>query len=126
MLRLDAEEAEARRSRQADGVPADVAVRYLRELATTWHKAEGGPGRRMLAQALFERIEALGFREATLRLTDTALAHGFAAIIPERLDLTVGYGRGERGSPSLTQQPPTFLMINRTPQESLPAVALSA
>jgi hypothetical protein len=69
---------------------------YLRDLATTWHKAEGGAGRRILAEALFERIDALGFREATLLLTDTAIAHGFAEVIPERIDLTVGYGRGER------------------------------
>jgi DNA invertase Pin-like site-specific DNA recombinase len=96
MARLDGEERKAREVRQAAGVPADVAVRYLRDLATTWRKAEGGSGRRMLAEALFERIEARGFREATLRLTDTAIAHGFAAVIPERLELTVGYGRGER------------------------------
>jgi hypothetical protein len=76
-----------------------VAVRYLRDLAATWHKAEGGWGRRMVAEALFERIDARGFREATLRLTDTAIAHGFAAVIPERLELTVGYGRGERSQP---------------------------
>ena len=96
MARLDLEEAEARRPLQPDGIPADVAVGYLRELDVTWRKAEGGPGRRMLAEALFERIDALGFREATLRLTEEALAHGFAAVIPDRLDLTVGYGRGER------------------------------
>jgi hypothetical protein len=96
MARLDSEEREAHQAHQAAGIPADVAVGYLRELATTWRKAEGGPGRRMLAEALFERIDARGFREATLRLSDTAIAHGFAAVIPERLELTVGYGRGER------------------------------
>jgi DNA invertase Pin-like site-specific DNA recombinase len=96
MAQLDRDEAEARRPREADGVPVDVAVRYLRELATTWRKAEGGVGRRMLAEALFEWIGAQGFREATLRLTETAIAHGFATVIPERLELTVGYGRGER------------------------------
>ena len=96
MTRLDREEAEARQLHQVDGVPADVAVRYLRELATTWRKADGGPGRRMLAESLFSRIDAAGFREATLRLTNSAIAHGFASVIPERLELTVGYGRGER------------------------------
>jgi hypothetical protein len=98
MACLDAEEMEARRPVQPDGIPAEVAVGYLRDLATTWRKAEGGPGRRMLAEALFERIDALGFREATLRLTGEALAHGFASVISERLDLSVGYGRGERFS----------------------------
>jgi hypothetical protein len=95
MTRL-AEEREARRSREVDGVPADVAVRYLRELPTTWKKADGGPGRRMLAEALFSRIEVLGAREATTHLTDEAVAYGFAAVIPDRIDVTVGNGRGER------------------------------
>lgn len=96
MSRLDAEEAEASRPREASGVSADVAVRYLRDLAQTWEAADGGPGRRMLAEALFERIDALGFRETTLRLSDIAIAHGFAAVIPDRLEVTVGNGRGER------------------------------
>lgn len=96
MSRLDQEETEAKRPRATEGVPAELAVQYLRELATTWQRAAGGPGRRLLAEALFERIDATGFREATLRLTDTAIAHGFAAVIPERLQLSVGYGRGER------------------------------
>jgi hypothetical protein len=97
-IRLDAEEREARRPRDVEGVPADVAVRYLRELATTWKKADGGPGRRMLAEALFSRIEVLGARQATIHLTDAAVAYGFAAAIPDRLDVTVGNGRGERNS----------------------------
>ena len=50
----------------------------------------------MLAEALFERIDVLGAREATIQLADTAVAYGFAAAIPDRLDVTVGYGRGER------------------------------
>jgi DNA invertase Pin-like site-specific DNA recombinase len=98
MARLDAEQQEASRPREVEGVPADVAVRYLRELSKTWAKADGGPGRRMLAEALFERIEVLGAREATIHLTDAAVAYGFAAAIPDRLDVTVGYGRGERNS----------------------------
>jgi hypothetical protein len=96
MDRLDADERLARQPRDPGGIPADVAVRYLRELADTWEAADGGPGRRMLAEALFERIEAQGFRETTLRLTDTAIAHGFAEVLSDRLEVTVGYGRGER------------------------------
>jgi len=96
MARLDREEAAARRVREPDGVPADIAVRYLRELGTTWRRSEGGQGRRMLAEALFERIEAKGLREMTLKLTDTAMAHGFGTALPARSELIVGYGRGER------------------------------
>ena len=96
MARLDADEAEAHRPHQLEGVPANTAVRYLRDLPETWRRADGGPGRRMLAEALFGRIDFLGFKEANIRLTDLAVAHGFAAAIPDRLTVTVGYGRGER------------------------------
>jgi len=102
MARLEAEEHEARRPRQVDGVSADVAVRYLRELSTAWQKADGGPGRRMLAEALFSRIEVLGAREATIHLTNVAVAHGFAAAIPNQIVVVVGNGRGERSQPSGT------------------------
>lgn len=96
MKRLDREEAQANQPRETDGVPAADAVRYLEDLAGTWRATEGGKGRQMLAEALFEGIDARGFRELTLHLTEAAIAHGFGAVIPERLDLTVGYGRGER------------------------------
>ena len=49
-----------------------------------------------VAEALFSRIEVLGAREATINLTDAAVPHGFAAAIPDRLEVIVGYGRGER------------------------------
>jgi hypothetical protein len=44
-------------------------------------------------------VDVLGFREMVLRLTPEAVAHGFHEVIPDRLDLTVGYGRGERVGP---------------------------
>jgi hypothetical protein len=96
MERLDREEAEAQAPREGSGVPPAAAVRYLRGLAKTWRLADRGTGRKMLADALFEVVDVLGFREMTLRLTPDAVAHGFHEVIPERLDLTVGYGRGER------------------------------
>ena len=90
--------ASTRRSRKP------VAPVRLKECLPTWQCAicgscprrGRGPGRRMLAESLFERIDVLSFREATIRLTDSAVAHGFAAAIPERLEVTVGNGRGER------------------------------
>jgi hypothetical protein len=114
MARLDADEREARRPREVEGVPADVVVRYLRELATTWRKADGGPGRRMVAEDLFSRIEALGAREATIHLTDAAVAHGFAAAIPDRLDVTVGSGRGE-GARADTPSPILLIPVINVP-----------
>ena len=79
----------------------------------------------MLANALFERVNVREFRDVTVRLTDEAIAHGFAAVLPETFGISVS-GRGERASASLTQQSLRFVMINRTPRESLPATARSA
>lgn len=95
MARLDVEEVDARQERLVTGVPREKAVQYLSDLGRTWEAADGGPGRKALAQALFVRIEVRGFREVTLRLTDSAIAHGFGSVLPERFGLSVN-GRGER------------------------------
>ncbi len=95
MHRLDGEDAAARQPRNADAVPADVAVGYLRELPATWQKAAGGPGRQLTADALFDRIEVLGLREATVHLSRHAVSHGLAAALPEEFGISVN-GRGER------------------------------
>ncbi|HWH37099.1 MAG TPA: recombinase family protein [Candidatus Limnocylindrales bacterium] len=99
MARLDREQVAAEQPVESEGIDAGDARRYLEQLADTWQALEHEPGRgrRMLAEALFERIEALGFREATVHLTETAARHGLAAVLPSRLELAIsGYGRGER------------------------------
>ena len=73
----------------------------------------------MLASALFCRIEVLGLQEATVHITDDAVRHGVAGALPAEVAISVS-GRGERARASLTQQSLRFLMINRTPRESLP------
>jgi DNA invertase Pin-like site-specific DNA recombinase len=95
MRSLDAEEARAHQPREEEGVPADVAVRYLQELPLTWARAAGGTGRQLVADALFERIEVLGFTEATAHLSDHAVRHGLADVLPEEFGISVS-GRGER------------------------------
>jgi hypothetical protein len=50
----------------------------------------------MVARSVFERLEASGFRELKVHLTEEARAHAFAAAIPEQFTASVGYGRGER------------------------------
>ncbi len=95
MVRLDSDEREATAERIAEGVPPADAVRYLRELSTTWEAADGGQGRQMLAEALFKRVDVRGFREVTLRLTDEAAAPGFGAALPAQFRISVS-GRGER------------------------------
>jgi DNA invertase Pin-like site-specific DNA recombinase len=95
MRRLDAEAAAAiPQPAGADPVPADVAVRYLRDLPATW-RAATGQGRAQLAGALFERIDVLGLREATVHLSGHAVRHGIGAALPVELGISVN-GRGER------------------------------
>ncbi len=95
MRRLDGEEAAARQPRVEEGVPADVALRYLRELPETWARRPEARGAQLLADALFERIEVLGLREATAHLSEHAVRHGLAAVLPEEFGISVS-GRGER------------------------------
>jgi hypothetical protein len=52
----------------------------------------------MVARSVFERLEASGFRELKVHLTEEARAHAFAAAVPEHFTVSVGYGRGERTS----------------------------
>ena len=73
MASLDREESAADNPMPTEAIPADVAVRYVRELPETWRKAEGGSGRQLLASALFSRIEVLGIREATVHLSAHAV-----------------------------------------------------
>ncbi len=122
MARLDREEAAAREPRPTEAVPPDVAVRYLSELPETWRKAETGTGRKLLASALFERIDVLGLREATVYLTAHAARHGLAAVLPETVGISVN-GRGERrrtASKQLNVPAPLPLTIELTGTERWP------
>jgi len=95
MAGLDRDQAALQIPQPAAPVPADVAVRFLAELPKTWAKAKGGQGRAMLATALFDRIDVLGMREATVHLSAHAVRHGLAAVLPAELRIPVS-GRGER------------------------------
>lgn len=95
MRALDAREAVAGSGDAEESIrPAD-AVRFLQDLPTTWEAAAGGQGRRLLARALFDRIDVLGIREAVVHLSDHAVRHGMAAVLPAQLGISVN-GRGER------------------------------
>ena len=127
MRKLDAEEQAAKDTRP-QMIPATEVVAYLKSLPETWDRATVGRGRRMLAETLFSGVRALGFREIEFELTPLGAALGLAEVLPPGgLELRVsGYGRGERASASLTQQPLRFLMINRTPREAPPCDGTNA
>jgi hypothetical protein len=119
MARLDAEAAAAvvRPSRMP---PAAEARAYLESLPDLWVETSDA-GRKAIAEAVFERIDVLGVTDYTFTLTAHAKARGWdAAFGAGVVAVKEGRsGRGERASASLTQQSLRFVMINRTPRESL-------
>ncbi len=95
MVRLDQEQSAAENRNSPETIPADVAIRYVQNLPETWRTAEGGPGRQLLASALFDRIDVLGIQEAIVHLSAHAVRHGLATALPAEVGILVS-GRGER------------------------------
>jgi len=119
--RLDAEEEEAKSN--ADGAPtAAQALAWLQDLPALWASADAS-GRRLLAEAVFERIDVLGIACAEITPTPEAESRGRsdASGEPVVLSAKVKTGRGERDSPFVTHVPPrpSFTMVNRTPAPRL-------
>ncbi len=96
MARLDTEEAEARRP--AKTIDPKTSLAYLTDLPSLWQ--ETAPERhRGLAEAMFERIEVLGTKEAIVHPTSEAEAHGWRELWGNAVltaDYRSRYGRGER------------------------------
>ena len=76
MRALDQEEHRARGA-SADGPTAEEATEFLRKLPELWDEAEPS-GRKLLAEALFERIDVLGAGKAKLHPSASAQAQGWA------------------------------------------------
>jgi hypothetical protein len=75
MRALDQEERQAKAA-QADGPTPEEAVESLRELPKLWDDAEPS-GRRLLAEALLDRIDVLGARKVRLHPSASAKAQGW-------------------------------------------------
>ena len=91
MRRLDREEADAKSIVAAGPTRAEAAA-YLRDLARLWDDADGS-GRKLLAEALFDRIEVLGAHRVNLHPSPSATAQGWAeAWNGARLVVVVGEG----------------------------------
>ena len=96
MARLDAEEAEVRA--RDDSITPDQAVAWLQNLPVLWHAADDS-GRRMLTEAIFEKVEVLGVQSMRIHPTPEADAHGWSVAFgtePRLLNWFSTYGRGER------------------------------
>jgi len=98
---------------------AAEAREYLESLPNLWAKTSDA-GRHAIAEAVFERIDVLGVTDYTFTLTAQAKARGWDAAFGAGVVRTKEgrSGRGERDSPSLTQRPGGFLLINRTARQS--------
>ncbi len=75
MRSLDQQERQAKTAR-ADGPTPEEAVESLRELPELWDDAEPS-GRRLLAEALLDRIDVLGARKVKLHPSASAKAQGW-------------------------------------------------
>jgi hypothetical protein len=117
--RLSLEEADAHKT-GAPSLTARQIAESLADLQTLFGDAEP-PTQHRIVQALFDQVEVLGPNEVWLYPSVEAEARGWAAAMSGEFRIESKTGRGERASPSLTQQSLRFLMINRTPRESLPA-----
>ena len=75
----------------------EQTLAWLRDLPALWHAAEPS-GRRLLAEAVFERIDVLGIGIAEITPTPEADAHGWSDAFGEPVVLSVNLktGRGER------------------------------
>jgi hypothetical protein len=76
MARLDEEEAAARQ-KGPEGPTAAEAVGWLRDLPKLWEQADGS-GRKLLAEAMFERVDVLGVQKVRIHPTPTAVRYGWA------------------------------------------------
>lgn len=96
MARLDAEENEARAA--AKSLDTRTALAYLADLPRLW-KDTPPERHRNLAEAMFERIEVLGTKEAIIHPSPEAEAHGWREVWGSAIlgaNHRGGYGRGER------------------------------
>ena len=119
---LDERESEAKASTRV--VEPSEALAWLRDLPALWAAADDS-GRRLLTEAIFEKVEVLGVQSVTIHPTPEAGAHGWSDAfgtlppLPSAGRASRTDGRGERDSPSRTQRPGPFLLINRTrPREA--------
>ena len=79
----------------ADGITAERAVAWLRELSATWRAAEVPAEKADLLHAIYDRIVVAGRRIVSVRLTPSAYAPGFALALPEEVAVArpTGVGR---------------------------------
>jgi len=108
---LRPKEANARASTEV--VSATEAVAWLRDLPALWTAADD-TGRRLLTEAIFEKVEVLGVQSVTIHPTAEADAHGWSdafGSVPLQLNAGRAFstsGRGERDSPATTDLPITM------------------
>jgi hypothetical protein len=99
MSRLDAEEAAARATLKV--VSAAEAATWLHDLPALWTAADN-TGRRLLTEAIFEKVRVLGVQSVTIHPTPEADAHGWSEAfgsVPLLLNAGRAFstdGRGER------------------------------
>ena len=98
MNRLDEEERIAREPSGAQPLTAGEVLEYARSLPRLWAEA-GSSGRQALTQALFGRLDVLGYQHLEFELSADAIDLGLDAALPHAIELereVREFGRGER------------------------------
>ncbi|HMK93310.1 MAG TPA: hypothetical protein VK576_09955 [Thermoleophilia bacterium] len=98
MARLDAEAAVVQAAGGRRVLDPPEIVDHLRSLPRLW--ADAGPhGRQAIVQAVFARLEVLGFERLEYELTPDAIDPGLDVALPAAMSLgdhISEFGRGER------------------------------
>lgn len=128
MSKLDRDAAALQAPKPAEPVPADIAVRYLRELPKTWAGAKGGKGRgrirRRVPSNSHGTIPSPTLRMCYLLRVSASVSHLFLRLRPDRI-LVVSPGLSKGRSPGVVPEVASALagtgyMPRTSPQGELP------
>lgn len=97
MKGLDIEELEAQASTEAISAAEDTAI--LRDLPSVWTAADDS-GRRLLTEALFEKVDVVGGKAVTIHPAPEAETQGVSdafAPTPQLIPVEMVWGRNRYG-----------------------------
>jgi hypothetical protein len=86
-LRALRESKESIEVNASGAMSAEVALAWLRALTSTWSEADVPEAKAEVLHAIYERIVVTGRTIVSIRLTQSAYAHGLALALPTKVAL---------------------------------------
>jgi hypothetical protein len=93
-LRALRESKESLEVNASGAMSAEVALAWLRALSSTWSEADVPETKAEVLHAIYERIVVTGRTIVSIRLTQSAYAHGLALALPTKVALARPTGVG--------------------------------